>query len=68
MLYSTEPQKLKLKQEKTENPLQVHFLEMPFSLSPVLFVKKAGGMSETEEILLGVELLDSYKIFIEDSG
>ena len=60
--------KIKIEARKTENPLQMHFLEMPFSLCPVLFVKKAGCMSETEEILLGVELVDGYKIFIEDSG
>ena len=66
MLCSTEPQKLY--QEKLKNHLQMHFLEMPFSLYPILFVKKAGRMSETEEILLSVELVNSYKIFIEDSG
>ena len=60
--------KIKIEARKTENPLQMHFLEMPFSLCPVFFVKKAGCMSETEEILLGVELVDGYKIFIEDSG
>ena len=60
--------KIKIETRKTENPLQMHFLEMPLSLCPVLFVKKAGCMSETEEILLGVELVDGYKIFIEDSG
>ena len=60
--------KIKIKARKTENPLQMHFLEMPFSLCPILFVKKAGRMSKTEEILFSVELVDSYKIFIEDSG
>ena len=60
--------KIKIEARKTENPLQMHFLEMPFSLCPVLFTKKAGRMSETEEIFLSVELVDGYKIFIEDSG
>ena len=60
--------KIKIEARKTENPLQMHFLEMPFSLCPVLFVKKAGYMSKAEEILLSVELVDGYKIFIEDSG
>ena len=66
MLYGAP--KIKFKARKTENPLQMHFLEMPFSLCPILFVEKAGRMSETEEILFSVELVDSYKIFIEDSG
>ena len=66
MLYGAP--KIKIKARKAENPLQMHFLEMPLSLCPILFVEKAGCMSETEEILLGVELVDSYKIFIEDSG
>ena len=60
--------KIKIEARKTENPLQMHFLEMPFSLCPVLFVKKAGCMSETEEILLSAEFVDSYKVVIEDSG
>ena len=60
--------KIKIEARKTENPLQMHFLEMPFSLCPVFFVKKAGCMTKTEEILLGVELVDSHKIFVEDSG
>ena len=60
--------KIKIEARKTENLLQMHFLEMPFSLCPVLFAKKAGRMSETEEIFLSVEFVDGYKIFIEDSG
>ena len=46
----------------------MHFLEMPFSLCPVLFAKKAGGMSEIEEIFLSVELVDGYKVLVEDPG
>ena len=51
---------------KTENLLQMHFLEMPFSLCPFLFAKKVGRRSETEKIFLSVEFVDGHKILIED--
>ena len=60
--------KIKIKTRKTENLLQMHFLEMPFSLCPFLFAKKVGRRSETEEIFLNVELVDGHKILIEDPG
>ena len=46
----------------------MHFLQMPFSLCPVLLAKEAGSMSKIEEIFLSIKLINGYEVIIEDSG
>ena len=46
----------------------MHLFQMPFSLCPVLFGKEASRMSEVEEILLSVELVDRYKVLVKNPG
>ena len=66
--YALQCPKIKIEARKTGNHLQMHFLEMPFSLCPVLFTEKAGGISKIEEIFLSIKLVDGYKVLVEDSG
>ena len=46
----------------------MHFLQMPFALGPILFTEEAGGMTEVQKVLFGVNLIYSNEVLIEDPG